>query len=445
MQKPSSQTRRPPILDFAAAALRRFPQGRARRVRHRGVLILATLTLAACADAERMVDPGEEAFTVVDPSMAVTVTYGAGFTRVVGETAGALWEAIRPDAWNGDLVLLMQGTSTPGTPPTLRNPLQWQVQPAIDDLLERGFGVALSSYRKSGGAVVEGTLDTRIAEARFTSQFGKPNATWLWGWSMGGTIGHQLVEQGANRYAGFLAICSGHVGPLTLLQYKLDAWAIFNYYFPGALPWELGSGDAGLLTEVLPAIQNAFLADPPGYIAKVTKMASIDQLQLPLGAGTPINYLLTILGSTLGIAGGGADMIATHHGLPVGNVDRVYTSGLLSAQELADLNANVGRYAADPGAANSAARLSSTGRTHGTPILGLHTDGDAVVPVWMPQMYHAVAATAGEGDRFVLRIVPAFAHCELTPDLQPDGFADIQIQAFEDLVAWVRNGVKPAS
>jgi pimeloyl-ACP methyl ester carboxylesterase len=408
-----------------------------------------TVVSSACADNARIVDPGEddgrEAFTAAGPSVAATVTHGDGFMRAVGETAGALWEVIRPDAWNGDLVLLMQGTSPPGTPPTLRNPLQWQVQPAIDGLLERGFGVALSSYRKSGGAVVEGTLDTRIAQAAFTSRFGKPNATYLWGWSMGGAIGHQLVEQGASRYAGFLSVCSDQVGETTLLQYKLDALAIFDYYFPGALPWELGSGDADLFTEVLPAIQSAFFADPAGYITKVEKMASIDQLRLPLGARTPIEYILTILGSTLAIAGGGADLIESHHGLPVGNVDRVYTSGLLSSQELADLNAGVARYDADRGAAQSTARLNSTGRTHGTPILALHTDGDAIVPVWMPQLYHAVAAAAGEADRYVVRVIPAFAHCELTPDVQPDGFADIQMQAFDDLIAWVQNGVKPAS
>lgn len=376
---------------------------------------------------------------------SVTLEHGDGYTRGLGEKAGALIEVIRPDAWNGDLVLLMQGTTLPGQPLTLRNPIQWQTQPAIDDLIARGYGVALSSYRKTGGAIVEGTLDTRIAEATFTSQFGRPGATYLWGWSMGGAIGHQLLEQGANRYSGFLSICSDQVGPGTHLQYRLDAWAIFNYYFPGALPWELGSGEADLFTEVLPAIQSAFIADPPGYIAKVTKMASIDQLRLPLGAGTPTEYILTILGSTLAIAGGGADLIDTFNGLPVGNVGRAYTSGLLSAQELADLNAGVGRYAADPGAAQSAGRLDSTGRTHGTPILALHTDGDAIVPVWMPRMYQAVADAAGEGDRYVLRVVEAFAHCELTTELGPDGFAAVQIQAFDDLVNWVKHGVRPAT
>jgi hypothetical protein len=262
---------------------------------------------------------------------------------------------------------------------------------------------------------------------------------------MGGSIGHQLLEHGPGRYAGFLSICSDQVGPTTHLQYRLDAWAIFNYYFPGALPWALGSGDADLFAEVLPAIQAAFIADPPGYLAKVARMASIDQLQLPLGAGTPLEYILTILGSTFAIAGGGADLIDTFNGLPVGNVGRVYTSASLDAQELADLNANVPRYAADPGSAQSTARLNSTGRTQGTPILAVHTDGDAIVPVWMPRMYRDVAQAAGEEERYVLRIIPAFAHCELSPDLAPDGFADIQMQAFDDLVAWVRNGVKPAS
>lgn len=407
----------------------------------RGIILLPLMLMCVVACNRNATAPAG----TLPLAATVALETGDGYTRGLGEKAGALIEVIRPDDWNGELVLLMPGWTPPNLRPTLRNPFQWQVQPAIDDLLARGFGVALSSYRKTGNAVKEGVIDSRIAESTFASQFGVPTATYLWGWSMGSAIGRLLVEQGAGRYVGFLAACSNMVGPSVTVQYRVDVLSIFDYYFPGALPWELGSGDADLFTEVFPAIQAAFLADPAGYVEKVTKMASIDQLRLPLGSGQAPDVMLTILGATLGIAGGGADLIQTFGGLPVGNADRVYTSDLLSAQELTDLNANVRRYAPDRGAEQRMARLDATGRTHDTPILALHTDGDAVVPVWMPRMYADIAADAGESDRYVLRVVPAFAHCELTTQLGPDGFDEVQIQAFDDLVLWVRNGIVPPS
>lgn len=88
-------------------------------------------------------------------------------------------------------------------------------------------------------------------------------------------------------------------------------------------------------------------------------------------------------------------------------------------------------------------RFSPTGRLHGTPLLALHTDGDAVVPQFLPSAFAEVAEAAGSGELYVLRIVPGFAHCELTPDLAPDGFIDIQMQAFDDLVAWAEDEIQP--
>lgn len=409
-------------------------------------VLAAGLLLVGCG--EHATEPGADA-PGAEPAAAVlaanvTLEDGDGYTRGLGEKAGALIEIIRPDDWNGDLVLLMHGLAPASDPIALRHPLHWQTQPAIDDLVARGYGVALSSYRKNGPAVDEGAIDTRIAQATFTSEFGRPNRTYLWGWSMGGAVGHQLLEHAPARYDGFLSVCSDQVGGGLVEEYHLDARLLFDYYFPGALPWDIGEADADLFTEVLPAIQAAFVADPPGYIEKVHKMAAIDQLQLPLGTGTPTELILTILGSTVLFGGGGAAVVEAYHGLPVGNADRVYTSAVLSDEELADINAGVARIEADPNAERAIQRLTPTGRTQGTPILALHTDGDAVAPVRFAQQYEAVAAGTGNADTYVLRVVPGFAHCELTSDVAPDGFRDIQIQAFDDLVAWVEDGVKPS-
>lgn len=411
-------------------------------------MCVTMLALAGCGeqttDPSSGVEPDMAAPTTADPLAAsVTLEDGDGYIRGLGEKADALIEIIRPDEWNGDLVLLMHGLTPANDPITLRHPLHWQTQPAVDDLIQRGYGVALSSYRRNGPAVDEGAIDTRIAQATFASEFGRPERTYLWGWSMGGAIGHQLLEHAPTRYDGFLSVCSDQIGGVPLAEYHLDARLLFDYYFPGALPWAIGEADADLFTQVLPAIQAAFVADPPGYVEKVRKMAAIDQLQLPLGTGTPTELILTVLGSTLGWAGGAGAVVEAYHGLPVGNVDRVYTSDVLSDAELAAINAGVARFEADPNAERALLRLTPTGRTRGTPILALHTDEDAVVPVRLAQQYAEVAESTGNADTYVLRVVPGFAHCELTPDVAPDGFADIQIQAFDDLVAWVEDGVEP--
>jgi pimeloyl-ACP methyl ester carboxylesterase len=414
-----------------------------------GLLISGVLLMPACGEAPLAPGPGgtstgQEFQPDATPAASITITDGDGFTRGLGEKAGALIEVIRPDDWNGDLVLLMHGRAPANDPVTLQHPLHWQTQPAIDDLLARGYGIALSSYRKNGQAVVEGTIDTRIAEATFINQFGSPARTYLWGWSMGGGIGQQLLQTSPARYAGLLSVCSDQVGGIAVTQYGLDARVLFDYYFPGALPWDIRTDEADLFTELLPAIQAAFVADPAGYTERITKMSSIDQLQLPLGDGSPPHLILTALGSLLFFGGGAADLVESTGGLPVGNLDRIYTSDALSPQELSDINEHVARYEADPPAEQALLRLEPTGRTKGTPILALHTDGDAVVPAWLPPLYEPIAAAAGNADSYVLRIVPGFGHCELTPDVQPDAFADIQIQAFDDLAAWVELGIKPA-
>lgn len=291
---------------------------------------------------------------------------------------------------------------------------------------------------------MEGALDTRIAQATFTSVFGQSGATYLLGWSMGGAVGHQLVGAGAPRYAGFLSICSGQVGPIRVQEYGLDARVLFDYYFPGVLPWDIRTDQADLFLDVLPAIQGAFAADPPGYVERIHKLSSIDQLQLPLGDGSPLHLILTALGSLVGFGGGAAELVENYGGLPVGNADRVYTSDVLSAAELADINANVARYQADSGAERRALRLSPTGRLHGTPVLALHTDGDPAVPPFLAAELTEVAEAAGSGDLYGLRVASGFGHCELTPDFAPDGFFDIQMQAFDDLVAWAEDGIEPA-
>lgn len=407
--------------------------------------IAAVVFLVGCEDPTAS-SSSPAVGTAPPPVANVTVTDGDGFTRVDGEKAGALFAAFRPDDWNGDLVLVMHGTSPPDAPIALFDPVQWWTEPAVDALVDRGYGVALSSYRVNGFAVREGAIDTRIARAMFVARFGEPSETYLYGWSMGGKIGQMLLETSPARYDGLFSVCGNLGTSVANAEYGLDARVLFDHFFPGVLPWSVWEDRKSLFGDVLPALQETFVADPAGFIEKGRKLASFDQLDLPLGSGTPPELLLSILGSLLRFGGGAADLAQKAHGRPVGNAGTVYTSDLLTGEELETLNESVARFEADPQAARYLERYyTPDGRTGGTPVLALHTDGDAVVrPALNLPVYEQILEDAGNGDRFVARVVPGFGHCELGGDLQPDGFLEVQLDAFEELVAWAEGGPKPA-
>lgn len=414
-------------------------------VRALAFAILVILPLSAC-DGPAATAP--DSTSPVGPHAAtnVTVTQGDDFTRVEGEKAGALFAAIRPDDWNGKLVLLMHGYAQPETPIVLFDPLIWWHEPVADALVKRGYGVAVSSYRVNGFAINEGALDTRIARAMFTSQFGDAAATYLYGWSMGGVVGQSLLETSPTQYDGSFAVCSNLGGSVAGLRYHFDGRVLFDHFFPGVLPWTVWRDEKSTFEDVLPAVQSAFLADPAGFVAKGHKLASIDQLDLPLGSGTPQELLLSIFGSLVVFGGGEANLAQKANGVPLDNTETVYTSDLLTEEELADLNAKVARFEADPQAARYLERYyTPDGRTRGTPVMALHTDGDAVVrPGQHLPLYQEILEDAGNGDQFVARVVEGFGHCEFGGDLQPDGFLQVQLEAFEELVTWAEGGAKPA-
>lgn len=410
------------------------------------LMVLVGLVVSGCEDSTVM-SPPDPPRTELSGVANVTVVRGDGFTRVEGEKAGALFQAIRPDDWNGDLVLLMHGlVLDPKAPVTLFDPVEWWIEPVLEGLLDGGFGVASSSYRVNGVAVQEGAIDTRIAQAMFTAHFGRPEHTYLYGWSMGGSVGQLLLETSPDRYDGFLSVCGTLGGWSEFLGYQLDARVLFDHFFPGVLPWSVWNDHRNFFEEVQPAVVGAFVADPAGFVAKGRKLASIDQLDLPRGSGTPQELLLSVLGSLVAFGGGNADLVEKAHGIPLDNTETVYTSDLLTQAEIKALNDDVSRFEADPPAARYLERYyDPDGQIRGTPLFALHTEQDAVVPPesHLP-VYRRTLEGTSNGDRFVARVVEGFGHCEFGADLQPDAFLDVQLDAFAELVGWAEGGPKPA-
>src|SRR5438270_12065962 len=66
------------------------------------------------------------------------------------------------------------------------------------------------------------------------------------------------------------------------------------------------------------------------------------------------------------------------------------------------------------------------------PLLTLYTTADFIVPVVNAQALQRAVDAAGRNDLLVQRLIRAPGHC---------GYSDAeQVQAFRDLVNWVRNG-----
>jgi hypothetical protein len=70
------------------------------------------------------------------------------------------------------------------------------------------------------------------------------------------------------------------------------------------------------------------------------------------------------------------------------------------------------------------------------PLLTLHESGDAWVPLSLEQSYRRRTIAAGTDRLLVQRVMRAGSHCGF------DG--EMREQAFDDLVAWIERGVRPA-
>jgi hypothetical protein len=69
------------------------------------------------------------------------------------------------------------------------------------------------------------------------------------------------------------------------------------------------------------------------------------------------------------------------------------------------------------------------------PVISLHTTGDLFVPIFLERVLQRAVSAAGRGDLLVQRIIRAPGHCAFS--------APEAIQAFDDLVRWVRDGIRP--
>ena len=355
-----------------------------------------------------------------------SVTDGDGYVQIDGAVRGAPFRVVRPDEWNGDLVLLLHGYVFPGDPIKLP-PLghEFIFDALTSGLVARGFGVAFSSYRVNGYAVREGTADTLVTQGIFTLFFGRPDEVYLTGFSMGTHIGQRLVETRPGKYAGFLAVCAVLGGATLQNDYFSDARVAFDYFYPSVLPGDLLSSELDYLTEVVPAVAGALIANP----APAVELAAVLDIRWNSFA-----ELIEGVISSLVVAGGGtADMQAKARGNPYDNTGTVYAG----SSDDAMLNSAIGRFVGKRRAARYLQRyVDPRGRLHGTEVLHLHTTRDPIVQLQRHQpAFEELLQQQGDQHLYVVRAIDRYGHCALGPDEILTGF--------DDLVSWSTAGELP--
>lgn len=351
------------------------------------------------------------------------------FTTIAGDIGpGASYEIAMPTAaWNGELVVFAQGIGRPGDPVALPNPGALR-----ETLTSQGFALVYTSRSVNGyGALKDGVQRTHQLRGIFTAAIAEPARVYLVGRSLGGLISVMLAERFPIQYDGVLSGCGLLGGGEAELKYVADAWALFDYFFPGLVPRNGLSIPPGIDFEpggptynaVLAALSQGLLTpgQPTLQFARTAKLPGAN-------AGEIVAAGMNVIGFTISQ---GNDLLEVTHGhMPYDNSGTVYSGSLDDAA----LNAGVARYVSDASAENYMDHYyTPTGELH-LPVLTLHSTRDPIAPIFHEQLFADAVQGAGASPFLLQRTVNAFSHC---------GFPAAETAAFSALVEWVRTGVKP--
>lgn len=351
----------------------------------------------------------------------------AGARAFSGRYDGGLYQIEIPANWNGELMLSAHGFVSNGGERGSR----LRVRPPLirEHLIENGFAWAASSYRCNGYVPGIGLEDTMKLTTLFTTFNGgrAPNRVYLTGGSMGGHVTLLGMHEFPTAFAGGMAMCPA--GP-ELFDYFTAVGAAAEAVTGLRFTDPRGTGEVvRRMTEIT--------GDPQHLTDKGRQLASIE-IEL---SGGPRPFAVEGLRSRFvsNISGGALAGAQSPSSRVVTNQHYRYTiaPGLgLSAEAL---NAQVRRKAPDMSVRSADGPFDELVPFDGQiqrPVISMHGTGDLFVPIHLQRTLRQAVHAAGHDDLLVQRIYRIGGHC---------GFnATEQARSFDDLVAWVRQGRKPA-
>ncbi len=380
------------------------------------------------------------------PAMAAAagdVVDMATTSRWAGVLNGAAYRVEVPANWNGNLVMFAHGFRGTGAALTVDNPGIRRY------LVQQGYAWAASSYSKNYYDVRAGVEDTNALALAFNTiatrnsrTLTTPTKIYITGFSMGGHITGAAIEDEATatavnkvKYAGAVPMC-GVMGDTEL----------FNQF--------AGMQVAAQALAGLPAYQTNRFAD---IRTLVTSTLFTTFPNVPTATG--VKYLSVVKNLTggqrplfdQGIAFGGSFPSAYGTFGSDGTLDGVLIANVLDTTAL---TYTIDGDTAGTTALNTAAikitptpdanRLRRDGlrwvpKINGEfkiPVVSLHTLGDLFVPFSMQQVYQRRTAAKGNSTWLVQRAIRGATHCDFT--------VAEQVEAFDAMIRWERDGVKPA-
>jgi pimeloyl-ACP methyl ester carboxylesterase len=308
-----------------------------------------------------------------------------------------------PAGWNGGLVLLQHGYEPVGMPRT--DP--WPRNEATPIFLGMGYAVAESGYAAQGWAVGEALDDIKALHQHFMDRHGKPESTYLVGFSLGGLVSLAALEQQDRGYAGALSLCGVNLPAATAFADGiLTPLLAFDYFFPQAL---------GLASEGLIDPNSPPMADPEVIEAALATDAAkaeilVKRLEIPrpmLAGAIMLNYMLL------------REMQQRAGGHPVDNTDTVYSG----VGDDAAFNRGVRRYAAAPAAVDYVRQRAELSGRIKAPVVVLNNVVDQTIPPRFTRIYPKLVAAAGRSEYLTELPQQGEGHCNFTSEQIGEAFA----------------------
>ena len=364
-------------------------------------------------------------------------------SRWAGVLNGASYRVEVPANWNGKLVMYAHGYAGEGAALRVDNP------PTRRHLIQNGYAWAASSYSKNYYDVRAGVEDTNALANAFNTiaaanarTLAAPSKVYITGFSMGGHITAAAIEDetaatavNKTKYAGAVPMC-GVMGDTELFN-QFGAMQVTAQALAG-LPSYPFAKWSELSAQVTSALFTTF---PSATTPAGDKYLSV--LQNITGGPRPMFTQGMLFGGTFPFAWGVFGGDGTINGMLNKNVldtsAYTYTIDGDAAGSTA-LNATVLKITPDA----DANRLRRDGlrwipKVNGEfkiPVVSIHTLGDMYVPFSMQQAYQKRVAAKGNGGWLVQRAIRGASHCDFT--------VAEQVNAFEAMIKWERDGIKPA-
>jgi hypothetical protein len=363
-------------------------------------------------------------------------------SRWAGVLNGAGYRVEVPANWNGKLVMYAHGYAGTGAALGVSNPSIRRY------LVQNGYAWAASSYSKNYYDVRVGVEDTNALALEFVAIAGKnsrtlatPSKVYITGHSMGGHITAAAIEDEAAttanhkvKYAGAVPMC-GVVGDTELFN-EFAAMQVTAQALAG-----LPSYPSAKWSEISALVTNALFTTFPS-VPTATGVKYLSVLKNITGGTRPMFDLGIAFGGSFPSAWGTFGSDGTVTGILTKNVldttAFTYTIDGDTAGSTA-LNAAVLKITPDA----DANRLRRDGlrwipKVNGEfkiPVVSIHTLGDLFVPFSMEQTYQKRTAAKGNSAWLVQRAIRGASHCDFT--------VAEQVRAFDDMIKWERDGVKP--